>query len=97
MERKGNSIGVLAIGILIGSVVGTGVALLAAPQSGEKTRNMLREKGMELKTRASSTVQETRGKAEDVVSKVRSRAEELAGRISQRGDQMTQHTEIVTE
>jgi gas vesicle protein len=97
MERKGNSIGVLAIGILIGSVVGTGVALLAAPQSGEKTRTMLREKGMELKTRASTTVQETRVKAEDVVSKVRSRAEELAGRINLRSDQMDQPTEIVAE
>jgi gas vesicle protein len=97
MEQKASSIGTLAIGILIGSVVGTGVALLAAPQSGEKTRTMLREKGIELKSRASTTVQETRVKAEDVVSKVRSRAEELASRINQRGDQMSQHTEIIAE
>ena len=97
MAQKRNSIGVLAVGILIGSVVGTGVALLAAPQSGEKTRTLLREKGVELKSRASSTVQETRVKAEDVVSKVRSRAEELASRINMRGDQITQHPEITAE
>ena len=97
MERKGNSIGFLFIGILIGILAGTGIALLAAPQSGEKTRGMLREKGVELKNRASTTVQETRVKAEDAVSKVRSRAEELAGRITTRGDQMSQHPEIAAE
>jgi gas vesicle protein len=97
MVQKRNSIGVLAIGILIGSVVGTSVALLAAPQSGEKTRSMLREKGVELKSRASTTVQETRVKAEDVVSKVRTRAEELASRINMRADHMSQPTEILAE
>ena len=97
MAQKRNSMGVLAIGILIGCVVGTSVALLAAPQSGEKTRTLLREKGVELKSRASTTVQETRVKAEDVVSKVRSRAEELASRINSRSDQMSQHPEIIAE
>ena len=97
MGQKSNSIGILFLGVLIGSVVGTSVALLAAPQSGEKTRMMLREKGMELKNRASSTMQDTRVKAGDVVSKVRSRAEEMAGRINPRGDQMMKNTEIVTE
>jgi len=90
MERKGSSIGLLFIGILIGSLVGSGIALLAAPQSGEKTRLMLRDKGVELKNRASTTVQDTRVKANDMITKVRSRAEEIAGRIGQRTDQIAE-------
>jgi len=96
MEHKGSSIGTLLIGIVIGSLVGTGVAMLAAPQSGERTRFMLREKGVEFKNRASTTVQDTRVKAEDVISKVRIRAEEIAGQFS-RSDQPSQNSEVMTE
>lgn len=94
MKQKGSSIGTLFIGILIGGLVGTGIALLAAPQSGERTRTILREKGSEFRDRASSTVQETRVKAEDVMTKVRSRAEELTNRFTPRHEEIVQDSEI---
>jgi gas vesicle protein len=97
MNRKGSSIGNLVIGILIGGLVGVGVALLSAPQSGSQTRSMLREKGVEYRDRANSTIQETRVKAEDAITKVRSRAEELSGRFGQRGMQTPQSSETAIE
>jgi gas vesicle protein len=97
MTQKGNPIGTLFIGILIGGLVGTGVALLAAPQTGEQTRTMLRERGVDLRNRASSTVQDTRVKAEDVITKVRSRAEELTGRFSSRREEALDQSEMVAD
>ncbi len=38
-------------GFLLGGLVGAAVALLFAPQSGEETVSMIREKGIELKDR----------------------------------------------
>lgn len=38
-------------GFLLGGIVGAAVALLMAPQSGEETRELIRERGIELKTR----------------------------------------------
>jgi len=97
MNRKSISIGNLLIGVLIGGFVGVGVALLSAPQSGSQTRNMLHDKGVELRDRANTTVQDTRVKAEDAFSKVRNRAEELSSRFGQHGTQTTQSVETVLE
>jgi gas vesicle protein len=43
-----NIVGVLA-GLLIGGLAGAGAMLLLAPQSGEKTRVQIQEKGIELR------------------------------------------------
>jgi gas vesicle protein len=53
-------IGKLALGLIIGSVAGVSAALLAAPQSGEKTRGMLLEKGVEFENKASETLSKSR-------------------------------------
>lgn len=44
----------IAIGVLAGGVVGTGVALLYAPRSGSETRYMLKEKFGDIKGKASA-------------------------------------------
>jgi gas vesicle protein len=68
-------------GFLIGVVVGAGTALLLAPHSGEKTRTMLTEKGVEVRDKAMNTLEETRGRVEDfsndVADEVRDRVEKL--------------------
>jgi gas vesicle protein len=94
MKRKGSSIGSLFIGILIGGLVGTGIALLAAPQSGEQTRSLLMEKGTDLRNRASSTVEQTRGKAEDIISIVRSRADDFTNRLASKREEIIPESEI---
>lgn len=56
----------LFTGILIGSLVGVGVALLTAPRSGEETRTLLKEKGGELKTKAANTLEDGRTRVQEI-------------------------------
>jgi gas vesicle protein len=91
-------IGKLALGLIIGSVAGVSAALLAAPQSGEKTRGMLLEKGVEFENKASETLMKSREKAKDIIESVRSNAEQVGGSIRHRlKSSETQISEIVAE
>jgi len=74
----------LALGLIIGSVAGVGAALLAAPQSGAQTRGMLLEKGAELETRASSTLEKSREKAKGFLASARTTTGQWSGSIRSR-------------
>ena len=60
-ERDGRT---FAVGLLIGALVGAGVALLVAPHSGEETRRLIRRK-------AKRIASEARDKFDDVKERVR--------------------------
>jgi gas vesicle protein len=49
------TISMLGLGMVIGVVIGAGIALVAAPRSGEDTRNRIREKVRHLRGRDDST------------------------------------------
>jgi gas vesicle protein len=51
-------------GILIGWLVGAGVALVYAPRRGDETRALIRDRSLELREQAVSKVEETRSRAE---------------------------------
>jgi len=74
----------LALGLIIGSVAGVGAALLAAPQSGAQTRSMLLEKGTELESRASSTLEKGREKAQGWLVSARNTTGQWSGSIRSR-------------
>ena len=74
----------LAVGILIGSLAGVAGALLAAPQSGDKTRALIREKSGELRTKTATTLTEGRDKAKVVLTDARSKAVNLTDRLLSR-------------
>jgi gas vesicle protein len=63
-------------GFLVGALVGAAAALLLAPQSGEETRGLIREKGIELGQRADELSTEARKKAEDFQIQVKQAVEE---------------------
>jgi gas vesicle protein len=67
-------------GFLIGGVVGAAVALLLAPQSGEETREAIRERGIELGGRAREYGDTARHQAEELAMDARARAEEAQKR-----------------
>ena len=92
MSEKRNVIGGILIGVLVGSVVGASAALLSAPQPGQQTRALLRDKGSEIAGKASTTVKDTRTKADAILSEVKTRSQEFAGRLRK-----TNGTQIAAE
>ncbi len=88
MTRNGRNMGSFLSGFLIGGLMGAATAILVAPQSGEQTRTMIRDKGIEvrdkgieLKDKAVATADETRARAEDLARQGRERIEEGRGRL----------------
>ena len=76
-NNNGGDIGAFFAGFLVGGLVGAAAALLLAPQSGEETREQIRQKGIELQDRGEDVLAEARAKAEAVAADIRRRAEEL--------------------
>jgi hypothetical protein len=54
-ERDWRGAGILSFGIIAGALVGAGVALLLAPQSGEETRERLANRARRLGSRADAS------------------------------------------
>ena len=80
MAEKRGRFWLLVGGIVAGGLVVAGVALLSAPQSGVETRNMLRNKGLEMKDKVISEAAVTRQFAEKTLMDVRERANEVIHR-----------------
>ena len=87
-RQDGSGIGWFLFGFLLGGLVGAAVALAFAPQSGEETRRLLREKGVELRGRAEETygqirerVDELREQAESQIGQAREQVQQVAGRL----------------
>jgi gas vesicle protein len=68
-------------GFMVGALVGAAAALLFAPMSGEETRGMIREKGVELGQRADEMSVEARKKAEELQVQAKERAGALQERV----------------
>lgn len=67
MSDKDN-FGAFLFGFIMGSITGAAVSLLLAPQSGEETRTVIKEKAIELKDKTAETAEETLHKAEKVAA-----------------------------
>ena len=84
MKGKSKRIGSFLISMLVGSLIGAGVALLMAPQSGDKTRAFLKDKSIEIKDKALETAENTRDRAgktlDEINQSTRNRANELVKR-----------------
>jgi gas vesicle protein len=78
MDERNTHPGAVFAGILVGGLVGAGVALLTAPRSGEETRSILREKGTELKERGVDAVEQTRTRAVEMRDRSREAISEKA-------------------
>ena len=61
---------------LWGAIIGAGAALLLAPRSGEETREVLREKGRQLRDKAEDTRDDLQARLEDGYDRAKARVEE---------------------
>jgi gas vesicle protein len=75
-ERESHVLGFVS-GLLLGAVIGAGVALLVAPDAGRKTRKRLKRAAVGLKQSAAyrldDLADEMKGKVDEVVKGARSR------------------------
>jgi len=85
------------VGFLIGGLTGAVVSLLLAPQSGEETRAVIKEKAIELKDKAAETAEEAYARAEAAAAEARARAEELAQLARERAEELQKRGQVVLE
>jgi gas vesicle protein len=80
MSDQNSDFGAFLSGFIVGGFVGAAVALLMAPQSGEETRVLIRDRSIELKDRAVEAAEDARIRAEAAAEEARMRADELKRR-----------------
>jgi len=68
--------GAFLIGFVVGGVAGAVAALLLAPQSGEETRNLIRDKSIELRDKATKQAEQIAAKAGEVATEARTRGQD---------------------
>jgi gas vesicle protein len=66
-------------GLLIGGIIGAGVALLFAPLSGEETRGVIKDKSIELRDRAYDLSDQYSTKVKETASDITTRSKEAIG------------------
>ena len=88
MSSDRDEFGAFLVGFIVGGLTGAVVSLLFAPQSGEETRALIRDKSIELRDRAAETAEEALSRAEAAAAEARTRAEELARMARSRAEEM---------
>ncbi len=89
--------GAFLIGFIIGGLTGAAVSLLIAPQTGEETREYLRDRAIELRDKASETAQTTYEQVGQTATDVRSRADELAARAKGSAEELQHRGQVILE
>jgi gas vesicle protein len=92
MSDYDNDFGTFLAGFIVGGMVGAAVALLMAPQSGEETRAIIKEKSIELKDKAVETAEEARVRGEKALEEARVRAEAAYADARQKAEELAQLT-----
>jgi len=77
MSDRGSELPAFFMGVLLGGMTGAAVAILFAPQSGLQTRQMIREKSIELKDQAGEYAQQAGQKAGEYAQAAGQKAQEL--------------------
>jgi gas vesicle protein len=81
--------GAFLVGFIVGGLTGAVVALLFAPQSGQETRALIKDKSIELRDKAQVTAEEAYARAEELATDARHRAEELTKEARARAAELT--------
>jgi len=97
MGDNNSDFGAFLAGFVIGGLVGAATALLLAPQSGEETRTIIRDKSIELKDKASETTAEARARAEKAFAEAQARADAALKEAQTRYDELAAQAKAKTE
>lgn len=97
MGNNNSDFGAFLAGFVIGGLVGAATALLLAPQSGEETRTVIRDKSIELKDKAADTTTEARARAEAALREAQARYDELTRQAKVKTEELLQRGQVVLE
>ena len=89
--------GAFLIGFIVGGLTGAAVSLLLAPQSGEETRALIKEKAIEIGDKASETYEDAYARAEAAAAEARARADEWAKIARERAEELQARGQVVLE
>jgi gas vesicle protein len=78
-----DSFGSFVQGFVIGGVIGVAAALLMTPQSGQETRTMIQDKGIEFKEKAEVAYADMQKKADATFADLRVKVDALSAKIDQ--------------
>lgn len=95
--------GAFLVGFIVGGLSGAVAALLLAPQSGEETRAVIKERSIELRDKAAEEAEaawkraeaaalEARDKAEELSKQVMAQSEEISLKARERGKELMETT-----
>jgi gas vesicle protein len=80
MSRRGSG---FFLGLVLGAVVGATLAILFAPQEGEKVRNLLLEQGIDIRKRTEGTLDQLSGQAKERFNDAMATGRETYGRVKE--------------
>lgn len=89
MASDSDEFGAFLVGFIVGGLTGAVVSLLFAPQSGEETRALIRDKSIEIRDMASQSAEDALARAEAAAAEARARADELTKIARTRADELT--------
>lgn len=89
--------GAFLVGFIVGGVSGAIAALLLAPQSGEETRTMIKDKTIELRDQAATTVEESLDKAEKAANEAIKKAETLLNDAKKKAAEVAEQGQVILE
>ena len=98
MAERDNGCGSFLIGFLVGGITGAVISLLYAPQSGEQTRAVIKEKAIELRDKSVETFDETYKQAEEAANDAVEKAQDLIRLAEKKANELgDQGTTLVEE
>lgn len=89
--------GAFLVGFIVGGVSGALTALLLAPQSGEETRTIIKDKAIELRDSAAETIEESLKKAEKTANDAVKQAETLVSDAKKRANEIVEKGQVMLE
>ncbi len=92
-----DNFGAFIVGFLVGGLTGAIIALLYAPQSGEETRTVIKEKAIELKDKTAEGLEDAYDKAEVAATEALEKAKALAKTAKDKTKDLTARGAVVLE
>ena len=77
MSKQSNAVGGFGMGLVVGVVIGAGVALLYAPNSGEKTRKLVKDRVLDAWDDGVDQMNESRKQGKEMLDKVQKQVNEV--------------------